>query len=140
MPKRELTLRQRRFVEALPTAKNQRDAAIKAGYSPTKSATGSTAANKASQMMRNPYVLPAIQAMREATTSRKVMSVLKRKERLSRLAVPDPEHPDPVRAIDILNRMENLYIDRQQSENLVRVQIEIVTTPGKTVPTKPADR
>lgn len=32
-----------------------------------------------------------------------------RRQRLSKLAELDPEHPDPVKAIDILNKMDKLY-------------------------------
>ena len=32
-----------------------------------------------------------------------------RKQRLSKLAELDPEHPDPVKAIDVLNRMDRIY-------------------------------
>ena len=102
-----LTPKQRRFVLELPFAKSQTEAAIKAGYSP-----GPQASVRASELVRNSNVLPAIQAQQEAASSAKVMSALKRKERLSRLAIPDPEHPDPVAAIKELNRIEGIGLPR----------------------------
>ena len=105
-----LTLRQRRFVQELPLAKSATEAAIKAGY-----ANSSEAAKvRASENVTKSNIAAAIQAQNEAATSAKVMTLLRRKERLSALAEPDPEHPDPIKAIDTLNRMESVYIDRSE--------------------------
>ena len=105
---RDLTPRQRRFVQELPLARTPTEAAIKAGYS-----NASEAAHvRAAELVRHSTVGLAIQAQHQAATSEKVMSQLKRKERLSELAIPDPEHPDPVDAIRELNRMERVYDDR----------------------------
>ena len=117
---RPLTLKQRRFVQELPLARSQTEAAIKAGYSP-----GANATVRASELVRNSNVAPAIQAAQEAATSEKVMSVLRRKERLSHLAEPDPEHPDPIHAIDLLNRMESLYVDRSEVKSAAVVVLEV---------------
>lgn len=116
-----LTLKQRRFVQALPTAASLTDAALKAGYSPT----GASATVSASQTVRKANVQAAIKAQADAANSDAIMSIRQRKARLTLLALPDPEHPDPMRAIDLLNRMEQVYVERTQSET-VSVEIRVI--------------
>ena len=123
-----LTLKQQRFVQELPTASSQKDAALKAGYSPAGAKV------EASLALTKPNVLAALAAQNQATTSEKVMSLLKRKERLSRLAEPDPEHPDPMRAIDILNRMESVYIEKAQVEQRIEIVVHGFFGEGTPLP------
>ena len=62
----------------------------------------------ASLNMRKPEVLAPLLRIQDAATSKDVLSLLKRKERLSRLALNNHD-TDPVRAIAELNRMERVY-------------------------------
>ena len=116
-----LTIKQRKFVNEFPLATSQTDAAIKAGYSPI------VAAEVGSQNLRNSKIAAALSAQNEAATSEAVMSLLKRKERLSKLALPDPEHPDPIKAIDTLNRMERVYGDPADAAKGTSVIVLVVT-------------
>ena len=109
---RPLSLKQQRFVQALPSAKSATDAARIAGYSNT----GATATVKASQLVRNVNVRQALAAQQQAAETAGILSLSQRKLRLSQLASRDPDHPDPVRAIAELNRMERVYDDRPSGD------------------------
>ena len=95
-----------RFAQILPAGiaagETQEQIAIKAGYSPASARTS------ASLNMRKPEVLAPLLRIQDAATSKDVLSLLKRKERLSRLALNNHD-TDPVRAIAELNRMERVY-------------------------------
>lgn len=121
-----LTPKQRRFLNALSTAPTQRQAAIDAGYSPASAGTA------ASQTIRNLNFQKALAAkeLQEADDPG-ILSIQQRKQRLSELAQPNPIHPDPLRAIDILNRMENLYVQRPDTTE-VRITVVYVDK-GKVV-------
>ena len=126
-PSHPLTLKQRRFVEALPTAKSFKDAAIQAGYSISSPHMPEVIG---SENMRKPEIKAALVELgMDASKFAAVLSIAKRKERLSRLAEPDPEHPDPMRAIDLLNRMESLYVDRTQGEVTHRLELVVKLRP-----------
>lgn len=108
---RNLTVKQRRFVQALPTAVSATQAALAAGYSPK------AAAESASDTLKKPYIQAAL--AKQARLTGGVMTLLKRKERLSELALPNPEHPDPVAAIKELNHMESVGLDRSMGVQFV---------------------
>lgn len=123
-----LTLRQRRLVEALPTSQSATEAARKAGYSPT------SAAESASQSLRLSNVKAAlVEIGMDASKFAAVLSLAKRKERLSKLAEPEPEHPDPMRAIDLLNRMDNLYVTRVDQRSIGHLVVHIVPFGGEAL-------
>lgn len=125
--KKPLTLKQQRFVDALPLANSLTDAAIKAGYG---SGVNENAAHvMAYDNLRKPTVLAAIAEQRDAAKFAAALSVVERKERLSRLAQPDPEHPDPVAAIKELNRMESIGIVKSVNVNVnLDLQAELTQT------------
>lgn len=76
------------------------------------------------QRMSNPEVRAALVEMGiEPGKYTAIMSTLKRKQRLSKLAEADPEHPDPVRAIAELNRMERVYGDPAPTGDVYNTQI-----------------
>ena len=99
---RPLSQKRQRLIKELPTASSITEAGRKAGFSPR------TAYLSAHRAIQNDTVAAAIEQQNALATSENVMSLIRRKERLSELAIPDPEHPDPVRAIAELNRMERI--------------------------------
>ena len=123
-----LTLRQRRLVHELPLAPSQAEAGRRAGYSDKSQG----AKVIVSQTLTKPNVQKAIAELQEKTTSALVMSLLQRKERLSELAEADPEHPDPVKAIAELNRMERVYGPEQPTTPqpvITYVEVVLVAAP-----------
>jgi len=126
---RPLTLKQQAFVRELPLSKSATEAAIKAGYS----ATGNTATVKASQLVRNGNVLPAIKAAQEAATSAAIATLIERKEALSRVLREPETGPYPIQAViaasDQLNRMERVYDDRTPVVHDNRTQILMAYSP-----------
>ena len=128
------TLKQVRFAEVLPTARTLTDAVLDAGYD-TSRANAHVIAN---ENLRKPAVQVLIAELQEKTTSALVMSLLRRKERLSELAKPDPEHPDPVKAIAELNRMERVYGPEQPTAPqpvITYVEVVLVSAPEAVAPT-----
>ena len=123
---RPLTPKQRRFVEALPTSSSLTDAVLIAGYDTPRDNAHVVAYDN----LRKPAIRDAVAAQQQAATSEKVMTLLKRKERLSELAIPDPKTPDPLGAIAELNRMERVYGepaptgDTYNTQILVRYSLE----------------
>ena len=103
---RPLSLKRQRLIQELPTASSNTQAGLRAGFG--NGINARSAEVQVSRALSNPIVAAAADAAIKAATSEKVMSVVKRKERLSELATPDPEHPDPVSAIKELNRMERI--------------------------------
>ena len=107
---RPLTPKQRRFVEALPTAKSGTDAAIKAGYDLSRCSDPNDMAHViASENIRKPAIQRALKEINEMSKFAAVLSLAQRKERLSKLSLAEPRSHDPIRAIDILNKMDDVY-------------------------------
>ena len=102
-PDKPLTRKQARFMAALPLASSNTAAAITAGYSPA------SAAESASENLRKSNVAIAIAEQQKALETPAIMAVHQRKERLSELARLTPDTFDPIKAIDVLNRMERIY-------------------------------
>ena len=121
---RPLTLKQQAFVQERILSKSGTEAAMKAYDIPPTDKN--MAAVIASQNLRKPAVAEAIAEYTAAATSEKVMSILRRKERLSSLAEPDPEHPDPVAAIKELNRMESIGLPREKGDTNVDNRTQIL--------------
>ena len=107
---RSLTLKQRRFVQALPTASSQTQAAIIAGYS----SKGNTPAQKASETVRKGYVQEALAIQEKAAANAAIANLVERKSWLSKvLRNVNADEPQPVQAglaaSDQLNRIERVY-------------------------------
>ena len=123
---RPLTLKQQRFVNALPTAKSATQAAIIAGYS---TSSPDVAKSAGCEVLTSPYVQAAIEAQNAAIQRKSIADAVERKETLTEILRDKLPGPYPVAAVidasDQLNRMENLYVTRSQSVNLdVDVELE----------------
>lgn len=119
---RKLTLKQRRFVEKLALASSGTDAAMQT-YDIHGKNVYNIAAEIASQNLKKPAVAAAIAEINDASKYATIMSLVKRKERLSKLAESEPEHPDPIRAIDLLNKMEQIYGEREEKGSPTHIEI-----------------
>lgn len=110
-PDKLLTLKQRRFVEALPLSNSATEAAIKAGYS----STGESPMVEASRTLRIAKVAEAIEKQQQALNAPGIATQIERKTWLSKvLRKVNLDEPQPVQAglaaSDQLNRMESLYV------------------------------
>ena len=107
---RPLTLKQRKFVEALPLSNSATEAAIKAGYSNSSEA----ASVRATELVRNSRVVPAIVAAQQALAGAAIADARERKTWLSKvLRNVNADEPQTTQAglaaSDQLNRMERIY-------------------------------
>lgn len=65
--------------------------------------------------LTKPHIIERIRELDEKTTVRKILSIEERKEILSEMATdPDASRRDRQNAIEILNKMGQVYIQRQE--------------------------
>ena len=107
---RPLTVKQRRFVEALPFAPTLSDAVLAAGYDTPRA----NAHTIATENLHKLAVKEAVQAQQLAATNAAVATLVERKSWLSKvLRSVNLDEPQPVQAglaaSDQLNRMERVY-------------------------------
>ena len=128
---RPLTLKQRRLVQALPTAPSLTDAALKAGYG--NGSNENAAHVRAYETVRKPHVAAAIADLNAMAQSSAIASAIERKEALSRVLREPETGPYPIQAVisasDQLNRMERVYDDRTPVVNDNRTQILMAYSP-----------
>ena len=105
----KLRRKAQRFVDLLPLSDSATQAAIDAGYNVKDRLV---ARNIASENMAKPGIQAALREQLVAEKFAAILTIVQRKERLSRLTHPDPEHPDPVAAIRELNRMEMIGVPK----------------------------
>ena len=105
---KELSAKQKKF--CLEFRKNKgcaTEAAIAAGYS-VKSAS-----SLGSQLLKNPKVLDYIDELRKDAQRKSIMGIIERQETLTSIARNSAAaDADRNRAIDILNKMDGLYLVR----------------------------
>lgn len=107
----KLTPKQERFCLNLFQGMSQHDAYLAAGYSPSQSAN--TIDRHASELAKYGKVVTRIKELRHVASSPSIMTVEKRKERLSQIAKTDYKTPPTARevkgAIAELNKMDGAY-------------------------------
>ena len=102
-----LTNKQMRFVRGIAKGLNQSQAARDAGYANPDVA--------GSQQIRNPKILKELQQLTKRTDRKEIATIEKRKERLTQIMLdPESADADRCRAIDLLNKMEALYIIKNE--------------------------
>lgn len=113
-----LTPRQRRFVAALvsnPEVNNPLMAYKAAGYSVTSDRVGRA---NAETLRKKPAVAAEIERLQQEAAQNVVMTIQKRYEALTDIANDrDISTADRLKAIDLLNRMDSVYINKSESIN-----------------------
>lgn len=104
----KLNARQQQFVLNLVGGMSQKDAALMAGYKPSR------ARQTASRLLAtNGNIAARLHELQDTATSEKIASVVERKERLTAVARHRIETPvtagNKVAAISELNKMEHIY-------------------------------
>lgn len=114
----KLTPKQERFCLAYSANPESATQAYKdAGY---KGKNANVAAAGASEILKNPKVQERLDDIRDKAASPFIMDIRRRKERLSRMA-EEGKDCDAARAIDLLNKMDNLYVQKQEITGAVPV-------------------
>ena len=118
---KQLSAKQKKF--CLEFRKNKgciTEAAIAAGYSEK------SASSLGSQLLKNPKVLEYIEQLRLDAQRKSIMGIIERQETLTVIARnPEAAEADRNRAIDILNKMDGIY--------LVRVDVNVQCNIGAGV-------
>ena len=92
----------------------------------TSGMTDKTVNEKASKLKDSDKIRTRIAELREASVTPKVISRTKREERLSELAV-DEDPNVAMKAIDLLNKMQGVYVQKVEADvnNKVNITIEL---------------
>ena len=104
-----VTERQERFCIEFVRCGNATEAYKAAGYKPSKD---NAAAVNASKMLRNANILAKIAKLRDEMNNAKILDAQQRRILLSEIA--NAKGQDAVRALDVLNKMDGIYITKQQ--------------------------
>lgn len=105
---KKLTPKQEGFCIEYAACGNATQAAINAGYSPK------TAYSIGQENLKKPEIVAKIQEISKRETQARIMSVDRRQERLSELAEKSEDGNVVVRAIETLNKMDGIYIQKQE--------------------------
>lgn len=115
----KLTLKQQKFCEEYAASGNATQAAIAAGYSKK------TACSIGEENLRKPDIIAAIKKIGQRETKARIMKIEARKERLSDIACKSVDLNAAIRAIDTLNKMDGLYIQKHEVQ-VTRSLAEII--------------
>ena len=95
------------YREAFPNSKNWKDETVDA---------------KASVLAKTDKVLERLAELAEQASSEAVMSVRERKEYLTRVVNGSEKTADKLKAIDIMNRMEGVYVTKVEGDVNARLE------------------
>ena len=108
MGEKKLTPKQERFCYEYAASGNAYQSALAAGY-PARSAR-----SIASENLTKPNIVEKIKEITQSRTTELIMKVERRKEKLSQLADKSEDENVVIRAIDTLNKMDGLYIQKHE--------------------------
>lgn len=108
MAKKGLSPKQEKFCIEYAACGNATQAAIAAGY-PEKSAR-----SVGSENLAKPDIIDKIKEISSRKTTARIMTVDRRQERLTELAENSEDENVVVRAIETLNKMDGLYIQKHE--------------------------
>lgn len=108
MANKKLTPKQQKFCEEYAASGNATQSAIAAGYSPK------TAYSIGEENLRKPEIIAEIKRLSQRATKARIMKIEARKERLSDIAWKSVDEKAAIRAIDTLNKMDGLYIQKHE--------------------------
>jgi phage terminase small subunit len=111
-----LTPKQERFCLAYSATGNATRAYQEAYGEEDEKAAGANGA----RLIGNDRVSQRIEELRKETASPKILSIKERKEILTRIA-QEGKACDSTRAIDLLNKMDNLYVQKQEIAGAIPV-------------------
>lgn len=122
-----LTAKQEKFCRAIAIDHMNYTEAYKYAYD-TSRTTDKSCYEKASRMVKEVKIKSRIEELRNEIDSPRIMSAIKRKEKLTDIIMNSPDENAQMKAIDILNKMSGEYIQRIEAEvdNNVNINIALV--------------
>ena len=120
-----LTAKQELFARNIALEDMNYSDAYRSAYN-TSGMTDKTVNEKASKLKDSDKIRTRIAELREASVTPKVISRTKREERLSELAV-DEDPNVAMKAIDLLNKMQGVYVQKVEAnvDSTVNINIEL---------------
>lgn len=117
--KRNLSKKQEDFcLEYSRNGGNATQAAKAAGYSPK------TAHEQGKENLRKPYIVARIDELSAQARSEKILDATQRREILTQIAQDEEStKQDKIKAIDTLNKMDGVYLNRTEISGAVPVVI-----------------
>lgn len=104
--------KQAKFCVEIMRTGNATEAYKAAGYKPRNDAVAAAAASK---LLRKDKVRERIEELRKKMDGEKIMDALERRELLSSIARDRQHSPqDRIRAVDIMNKMDCIYTNKQE--------------------------
>ena len=101
--------KQEKFCVEFVKSGNAAEAYRRAGY---KASSPKSASNSASRLLEKDGIRSRIAELREKVTNKKILDAQQRRILLSEIA--NAKGQDAVRALDVLNKMDGIYITKQQ--------------------------
>jgi len=123
---RNLTPKQERFVEGYLTTGNASEAYRRA-YD-AENMSSAVISVKACELLKNGKVAVSLQELREASMTETVATLIERKEWLSSVVRGEERQAkfsDRLRALDLLNQMEAIYVQRSEHRQATIVKLII---------------
>ena len=105
-----LSDKRRILAQGLAKGHNDQQAVKAAGYK----SKGPAACNQVARMMKNGEFRKYLEKLREKTESSAIASITERKEFLTRGMRGEHEGLDRLKSVDILNKMDGVYEEKQQ--------------------------
>lgn len=104
----KLTSKQERFCEEYAACGNATQAAIKAGYSPK------TAYSIGQENLKKPEIIAKIHELQARDKKKRVMNIDERQAKLTEIAENSVDENAVIRAIETLNKMDGLYVQKHE--------------------------
>ncbi len=108
MANKKLTPKQQKFCEEYAASGNATQSAIAAGYS------AKTAYSIGEENLRKPEIISEIKRLSQRDKRNRIMSIDQRQEMLTQIANNGEDLNAAIRAIDTLNKMDGLYIQKHE--------------------------
>jgi len=115
----KLSVNQQKFIDNLAKTGNQTRSYMDAYNNDNEN----TSAGAASVLIRKPKINAAFQEKLKELEKLTVLTVEQRRLKLSEEAINGAKASDRIKAVDVLNKMEGIYIDKIEADTTVNIDI-----------------
>lgn len=119
LKREELSLNQKKFIDNLIKTGNQTKSYMEA----YNNSNENTSAGAASVLIRKPKINAAYQKRLKELEELTVLTIEQRRLKLSEEAINGAKASDRIKAVDVLNKMEGIYIDKIEADTTVSIDI-----------------
>lgn len=115
----KLSINQQKFIDNLIKTGNQTKSYMEA----YNNSNENTSAGAASVLIRKPKINAAFQKRLKELEELSVLTIEQRRLKLSEEAINGAKASDRIKAVDVLNKMEGIYIDKIEADTTVSIDI-----------------